>query len=189
MLSDHVLGGPRVMFDNRRAVTEMVAYLSDRGHRRIGYIGGPPDLEVSRVRLDGFTSAVSGLGLESGPEYLANGGFTLTGGSAAMAELRGRVDLTAVLAASDLMAIGAMRQLLASGISVPGDISVAGLDDIPIAEYGPVPLTTMQVPTYEIGRRGAALVLEALGGGDVEDVRLEGEIIERESVGPAGRRE
>jgi LacI family transcriptional regulator len=65
---------------------------------------------------------------------------------------------------------------------VPDDVSVAGLDDIPIAEYGPVPLTTMRVPTYEIGRKGAALVLDALGGGNAEEVRVQGEIIERDSV-------
>ena len=69
---------------------------------------------------------------------------------------------------------------------VPDDISVAGLDDIAIAEYGPVPLTTLRIPTYEIGRQGASILLEALGGGDPEDVSVAGEIIERESVRSLG---
>lgn len=184
-LSDHLLDGSRVLFDNRRAVMEMVRYLTERGHRRIGYIGGPAELEVSRVRLAGFTAAVAELGIESGPEYIAEGGFTVTGGSAAVGQLLEQVDVTAVLAANDLMAIGAMRHLLASSLDVPGDVSVAGLDDIPIAEYGPVPLTTMRVPTYEIGRRGASLLLEALATGEPSDVRLSGEIIERDSVARA----
>ena len=106
-----------------------------------------------------------------------------------MAELHERVEVTAVLAANDLMAIGAMRQLLASGAAVPDDVSVAGLDDIPIAEYGPVPLTTMRVPTYEIGRLGASLLLEALRNGDPADARLGGEIIERDSVATIGQLE
>ena len=182
VLSDHILEGPRVLFDNRRAVADMVGYLAERGHRRVAYIGGPAELEVSRVRLAGFTEAVAELGLAVGPEYVANGRFTITGGGAAMAELSERVEVTAVLAANDLMAIGAMRQLLASGVAVPDDVSVAGLDDIPIAEYGPVPLTTMRVPTYEIGLQGASLLLEALGNGDPADARLGGEIIERDSV-------
>jgi LacI family transcriptional regulator len=186
VLSDHILEGPRVLFDNRRAVANMVGYLAERGHRRVGYIGGPAELEVSRVRLAGFTAAVAELGLAAGPEYVADGRFTITGGGAAMAKLYERVELTAVLAASDLMAIGAMRRLLASGVAVPDDVSVAGLDDIPIAEYGPVPLTTMRVPTYEIGRRGASLLLEALGSGDPADARLGGEIIERDSVATVG---
>jgi LacI family transcriptional regulator len=182
LLSDHLLEAPQVHFDNRRAVAEMVAYLAERGHRRIGYITGPPELEVSRVRLAGFNEAISELRLVSAPEYIANGKFTITGGAAAMAELLERADATAILAANDLMAIGATRQLVASGINVPNDVSVAGFDDIAIAEYGPVPLTTMRVPTYEIGRQGASLVLAALGDGDPADARLTGEIIERDSV-------
>jgi LacI family transcriptional regulator len=182
VLSDHVLDGPRVFFDNRRAVADMVGYLVERGHRRISYISGPAELEVSRVRLAGFTEAVAEFGLSAGPDHVADGRFTVTGGGAAVAELRERVEVTAVLAANDLMAIGAMRRLLASGVAVPDDVSVAGIDDIPIAEYGPVPLTTMRVPTYDIGRRGASLLLEGLGNGDPQDSRLGGEIIERDSV-------
>lgn len=188
VLSDHVLEGPRVIFDNRRAVIDMVGYLAGKGHRKIGYISGPPELEVSRVRLAGYTAAVAEFGLDSDADYVADGRFTVRGGGAAMAEILERVDVTAVLAANDLMAIGATRQLLASGVSVPDDVSVAGLDDIPIAEYGPVPLTTLRVPTYEIGRRGASLLLEALGNGDPEDVRLSGEIVERDSVMALDRR-
>jgi LacI family transcriptional regulator len=186
MLSDHILEGPRVLFDNRKAVTDIVGYLSGRGHRRIGYIGGPEELEVSRVRLAGFNTAVAELGLESGPGHVTDGRFTVTGGSAAMAELLDRVEVTAVVTANDLMAIGAMRHLLASGLSVPDDVSVVGLDDILIAEYGPVPLTTMKVPTYDIGRMGASLLLEALGDTEPEDIRLDGKIIERDSVATLG---
>jgi LacI family transcriptional regulator len=186
LLSDHVLEGPRVIFDNHRAVNDMVRYLATRGHRRIGYIGGPPELEVSRVRLGGFNFAVTELGLEAGPDHIADGRFTVTGGGSAVAELVEKAEVTAVLAANDLMAIGAMRYLLTAGIRVPADVSVAGLDDIAIAEYGPVPLTTMRVPTYEIGRKGALLLLEALGGREPTDVRVTGEIIERNSVASLG---
>lgn len=182
VLSDHVLEGVRVHFDNHRAVKAMVEYLYERGHRRIGYLTGPADLEVSRVRLAGFTSAAEELGLDHGPSYIADGHFTAQGGGEAMGVLLDRVEITAVLAANDLMAIGAMRHLLASGIRVPEDISVAGLDDIPIAEYGPVPLTTMRVPTYQIGLEGASLLLEALDKSVIDDIRITGEIVERDSV-------
>lgn len=182
VLSDHVLKVPRVHFDNDRAVTEMVRYLHSRGHRHLGYISGPSDLEVSRVREQAFIETADQLGLPAGPDRVADGHFTVTGGSEAMAKLGERVDLTAVLAANDLMAIGAMRQLLASGLSVPDDVSVAGLDDIMLAEYGPVPLTTMRIPTYEIGRQGASLVLQGLANGDLVDVHVDGEIVERDSV-------
>lgn len=182
VLSDHFLEGSRILFDNRQAVADMVGYLVERGHRQIGYITGPPNLEVSQVRLAAFNATAAELGLDTGPDYIADGQFTVKGGEAAVTELREQTEVTAVLTANDLMAIGAMRQLLASGVEVPGDMSVAGIDDIPLAEYGPVPLTTMRVPTYEIGQRGASLVLDGLASGEPEETRLSGEIIERESV-------
>jgi LacI family transcriptional regulator len=181
-LADHSLDGPRVRFDNHRATADMVGYLAGRGHSRIGYISGPPDLAVSQVRRAGFESAVAELGLSAGPEYVAIGRFTLQGGREAMTDLIEQADVTAVLAANDLMAIGATRELMSIGRAVPEDVSVAGIDDIATAEYGPVPLTTMRLPTYEMGRRGAALLLEALNDGDPADVLLEGEIVERDSV-------
>lgn len=188
VLSDHVLEGAKVYFDNREAVREMVRYLFERGHRHIGYLTGPPDLEVSRVRLAGFTSAAEELGLDHGPEYIADGHFTARGGGEAMGELLDRAKPTAVLAANDLMAIGAMRHILTSGIRVPDDISVAGLDDIPIAEYGPVPLTTMRVPTYQIGLEGASLLLKALAKTEADDIRIAGKIVERDSVATVGKK-
>lgn len=179
-LSDQVLDVPRVRFDNRTAVRQMVDYLAERGHRDIGYIGGPPDLEVSRVRLAAFRDAIAALDL---PEHIAEGGFTVTGGERGMLALLDRTPVTAVVAASDLMGIGATRAILAAGLRVPDDVSVAGFGDIPWAAYGPVPLTTMRVPTYEMGRAGARMLLAALDGERPSDVVLSGAIVERDSVG------
>lgn len=187
VLSDHVLEAPRVYFDNGWATAEMVGYLAERGHRRIGYISGPQDLKVSRVRLAGFSEAVAKFGLSTGPEYITYGEFTFKGGSSAMEILLEQVDVTAVLTANDLMGIGATRHLVASGFRVPEDVSVVGIDDTPMAEFGPVPLTTMRVPTYEIGRQGASLLLQAIEHGLPSVVRLSGEIIERESVATIGQ--
>lgn len=182
MLSDHLLEGPRVHFDNQHAMREMVSYLHGKGHRKIGLIGGPDDLAVSAKRREGFSSAMRELGLDVLPGWITDGGFTYAGGGEAMGQILEEGDVTAVIAANDLMAIGAMRHLLTRGISVPDDVSVAGFDDILIAEYGPVPLTTMRIPTYQIGRDGASLLLAALRGEDPADVSVVGEIVERESV-------
>ena len=178
-LSDQVLDVPRVRFDNRAAVADMVRYLARHGHHELGYIGGPSDLEVSRVRLAAFQAAVDELGLQG---HVVDGGFTVTGGETGMHALLARSSLTAVLCASDLMALGATRALLATGRRVPEDVSVAGMGDIPWAAYGPVPLTTMRVPTHEMGRAGASLLLAALDGDRPADVVLTGEIVERDSV-------
>lgn len=182
ILSDHILPGPRVSFDNHRAVTDMVNYLAQKGHRRIGYLTGPSELAVSETRLKGYTAALAGLGIPFDSRLVADGHFTIRGGSAAVAAMLKETDFTAVLAANDLSAIGATRELISSGVAVPDQVSVAGLDDIPIAEFGPVPLTTMRVPTYEMGQRGASLLLQLLDGASPPDERFEGEIVERESV-------
>ena len=178
-LSDQVLDVPRVRFDNRTAVREMVRYLADLGHRQIAYIGGPSDLEVSRIRLAAFQAAIGDLDL---PEHIVDGGFTVTGGELGMQSLLQQATITGVVAASDLMAIGAMRAILAAGLRVPEDVSVFGLGGIPLAAYGPVPLTTMRVPTYEMGRAGARMLLAALDGDRPSDVVLGGAIVERDSV-------
>lgn len=187
VLSDHTLAGPTVRFENHRALTDMVAYLAGQGHRRIAYITGPPELAVCDVRLGGYHAAVAELGLDADETLVEDGQFTLKGGGEAVATLLERTDFTAVLAANDLMAIGATRGLVSRGVAVPASVSVAGLDDIAIAEYGPVPLTTMRLPTYELGQRGASLLLRVLAGGDPDDETIRGEIIERDSVGPAPR--
>ncbi|MEO6207822.1 MAG: LacI family DNA-binding transcriptional regulator [Candidatus Limnocylindrales bacterium] len=178
-LSDQVLDVPRVRFDNRTAIRQMVMYLADLGHRDIGYIGGPSDLEVSRIRLEAFHAVIDELGI---PAHVVEGGFTATGGERAMRQLLEQAAITGVVVASDLMAIGATRAILAAGLRVPEDVSVAGFGDIPLAAYGPVPLTTMRVPTYEMGRAGARLVLAALDGKRPADIVLSGHIVERDSV-------
>lgn len=183
VLSDHILEEPGIRFDNRAGVMNMVEYLYRRGHRRIGYITGPGDLEVSRVRLQGFREGLSKFGLPAGDERIADGGFSPSGGAEAVMKILANVEVTAVMAANDLMAMGALRALLDSGRSVPGDVSVAGFDDIVISELAPVPLTTMRVPTYAMGRRAARMLLSILKGEEASDEWIEGEIIERESVG------
>lgn len=185
VLSDHFLPGPRVHFDNRTATAELVRYLADRGHSRIGFLRGPGYLEVTRARQAGYEDAVARLGLVADDAFIADGSFTMMGGREATAEILARTHVTAILASNDQMALGATRHLLAQGIDVPSQMSVAGFDDSPMAEFGPVPLTTMRLPTYDLGRAGADLLLGRLAGRDPDDPRLLAQIVERDSVGPA----
>lgn len=182
ILSDHFLEEPGVRFDNRAGVRTMVGYLHGKGHRRIGYIAGPPEVEVSRVRLDGFRRALKDFGLPLEEAAVVDGQFTAAGGGEAVMKIMASGDVTAVLAANDLMAMGALRALLDSGRSVPEDVSVVGFDDIVISELAPVPLTTMHVPTYEIGQRAGQMLLSVLGGGEPANQSVDGRIVERQSV-------
>src|SRR5690554_1475513 len=182
VLSDHFVGGHKVHFDNRAATAAMVDYLADLGHRHIGFITGPPDLTVSRHRENAFREAMEQRGLSYDTDLVAEGSFSIEGGKRAAMQIVDTGAPTAIFAANDLMAIGATRALLDAGYRIPDDISVAGFDDMPLAEYAPVPLTTVRVPTYDIGREGAVLLRQILAGQDPDDAYLTGEIIERRSV-------
>lgn len=185
LMSEHSYEAPRIFYDNRGTTASMVKYLVDLGHRRIGYLTGPPELSVTTARSAGYHDALARAGIEADPDLVACGWFSIEGGAAAAASLMAGPRPTAVVAGNDLMAIGALRRLLDLGYRVPGDVSVAGFDDIEFAAYASVPLTTVRIPLTEFGRRGADLVLRLLQG-QVQSVvpSVECELVVRASTGP-----
>ncbi len=113
------------------------------------------------------------------------GSFSMEGGARAAEILFDRAAPTAIVAANDLMAIGAMRSALDRGLGIPRDVSIAGFDDIEFASYAPVPLTTMRVPMTEFGRIGAQLVLDLLDGNQPSVwPSVTPDLIRRASTGP-----
>lgn len=155
---------PRVVFDNAGATRTMVEHLVELGHRQIAYLDGPEELQVCERRLAGFKAALDTHGIPFDPSLVEPGGFSIEGGARACARLIERARPTAILAANDLMAIGALETLGERGIRVPEDVSVAGFDDIEFAAHAAVPLTTVRVPLAELGRLGARLALDLLEG-------------------------
>ena len=187
-LSDHRYPAPSVRVGNFEASGLAVAHLAGLGHRRIGFIGGPAALSVSEVRLAGYRSGLGVAGLDPDSGLVVAGDFSLEGGRAAVGQLIGR-GATAVIGANDMLALGAIRELAELGARVPADVSVVGINNVVMAEYGPVPLTTVQVPTTDLGRRGGELVLALLAGGndprvDATDIVLAPELVIRKSSGP-----
>ena len=187
-LSEHRYPAPSVRVGNYEAAELAVAHLVGLGHRRIGFIGGPAGLSVSERRLAGYRNGLEVAGLDLDPELVVEGDFSLEGGRAAVGLLVER-GVTAVIGANDMLAIGAIRELAELGVLVPGNVSVVGINNVVIAEYGPVPLTTVQAPTTELGRRGGQLVLDLLEKGndlreDETDVVLSPRLIIRKSSGP-----
>ncbi|HET8729031.1 MAG TPA: LacI family DNA-binding transcriptional regulator, partial [Alphaproteobacteria bacterium] len=138
------LGLPTVRVDNAGAAREAVAHLASLGHRRVGHLIGPPDRIISADRLRGWREAVAALGLDRDEDLAVQGDYTLASGIAAMERL---LDLdrppTAVFAANDEMAIGAIRAVHRRGLKVPEDVSVVGFDDILFASAIEPPLTTI----------------------------------------------
>ncbi|MCX5195462.1 LacI family transcriptional regulator [Streptomyces sp. NBC_00249] len=157
-------GGPGAVAyvdaDNRGGAREAVRHLIGLGRRRIAHIAGPGDMTSATDRLDGYRDAL----VDTDPLMVADGDFTEEGGARAMAELLDRrPDLDAVFAASDLMAVGALRVLRERGRRVPEDVALVGFDDMrSVAESTDPPLTTVHQDIEGMGRLMARLLLRAL---------------------------
>jgi len=178
---------PGVLVDSRKGAALAVQYLADLGHRRIAVIRGPlRDKVAGEPRWEGYCDGARSRGITLLPELTAEGDYRLESGYWAMDRFLNRKELpTAVVAASDLMAIGAMNAILDRGLRVPEDISVVGFDNIWMAGAVRPALTTVAQPMYDIGARAVALLAQALGeSGPVEPIThwIEPNIVVRKSA-------
>jgi len=184
------LGLPTVRIDHRAAARDAVehlAALAALGHRRIAHITGPSDRIISRDRLQGYEDALAARGYDRDPSLIVPGDFTLRSGIDAMSRLLARpLPPSAVFAANDEMAIGAVQAVLRQGLRVPEDVAIVGFDDILFASAIEPPLTTVAQPRREIGRRAMAMLADLLEGRPVpkEDVVLPAPLVVRRSTGP-----
>ena len=175
------------MVDNREGGLRLGRYLTDLGHRDIALISGPSELLSSVERLEGLRSAFDEVGARLSVHH---GPPTRDEGYRAVGELLARKpELTAVLGTADQMAIGAMSALRDGGYSIPGDVSVAGFNDISISRDLSPSLTTVRLPLREMGRWALEIALtsdpeQSDKRGYVER-RLGVELMVRESTGPA----
>jgi DNA-binding LacI/PurR family transcriptional regulator len=185
-------GVAAVDIDNHAGGREATLHLLALGHRRVATITGPLEWPSAQARLAGFDDALRSSGVPRDPALVVScNDWGLEAGMAAAAELLRRdVSFTAIFAHSDLAAIGAVRELRARGRSVPGDVSVVGYDDIPVAAFVDPPLTTVKQPMREVGMAAVELVLDAIAGRDGRSgVRLlPATLVVRESsAAPSGR--
>jgi len=180
----HPVRADAVVPDNTAGAARLVRHLLGAGHRRIAHISGPPKLSTTRDRIDGYVGALASYGIDPDPALIVEGEFSREGGYAGAGRLLDAgVSFTALFAANDLVAIGAMARLAERGLRVPEDVSVAGFDDVPVAGDVTPALTTVRVPMVEMGRQSMRLALRDPGA-PAEVVRLETVLVERASVLP-----
>ncbi len=149
---------PYVDMDNRGGARDAVDYLLDHGRTQVATIAGPQDMCAGVDRLAGYRDALGPR--RSRRSLIGYGTFTQDSGEQTMTELLERDPrLDAVFAASDLMAVGALRALRRAGRRVPDDVAVVGFDDLDLATMTEPALTTVRQPTVEMGRQLASLVL------------------------------
>ncbi len=189
-----------IVLDHHVAVQLAIKHLYDLGHRRIAFIRGPRAIPDSEFRWEAIQLVARDMGLRIDPAHVIRidaAGWSMKAGHHPMAPeigfkpmqalLERNRDFTAVFCFNDIAAIGAIRALKDAGLSVPGDVSVVGFDDILSAAYSTPSLTTVRQPLLEMGKRGAQVLLERIAHREQEvpgEISMAPEFVVRESTGP-----
>ena len=175
-----------ICVDYAAGIDEAVRHLISLGHRRIAHIAGASRIPSGVIRRDAFLDFMARY-LPGEPAAVYEGDFRLDGGRRAASEILAAPELpTAVVAANDMMALGAMREFRKAGLSIPEDISVVGFDDIAFAALSEPPLTTVCSPRAEIGRRVVEALVTMIERPDQKGVelRIPTHLITRDSTAP-----
>lgn len=175
--------------DYEEGIEQAIRHLVALGHRRIAYISGRTDIRSSRRRLEAFQRSMKNL-LPDVPELIFDGNFKIEGGRRAAHEIltTQKNNLpTAVVAANDLTAIGAISEFENAGLSIPRDLSMIGFDDIDFAVLTKPALTTVNLPRNELGRRAVEMLLKVLDSPQEEgvEIRIPTNLVIRDSTAPA----
>lgn len=157
---------PSVGVDNREAQRSATVHAVDLGHRLVGYIQGPESSRTAQDRLAGHTDALRAAGLDGdSARFVVAGGFDEQAGYEAARKLAARTPRpTAIVCANDRVAFGTYAALADAELRIPEDVTVIGFDDVPIAGFVRPTLTTVSVPTYDLGQRAIDLLLATLDG-------------------------
>lgn len=193
VLLEEVRGVPAsvVDIDNAEASRRAIEHLIQLGHTRIVHLAGPKYSTHSQERIDGVRRAYSSSHLVFRHDSIVTAGAHLEDGyRAGLALFQGRAPderPTAVTCYNDLVAVGLYRALAELGLDVPRDVSVIGFDDIPLSQYLPVPLTTVQMPTHRMGELAAQMLvrhIESKAAIPPQRHYLDATLVERASTAP-----
>ena len=182
------LGFPRISADDHSAVQQAFTHLRFLGHERIGMVLGPADHVPSSRKLAAFQGLCETYGTDA--ELVERGMFSMESGQAAGRRLI-RSGATAVICASDVIALGVIRAARRERLSVPEELSVIGYDDSMLMSCTDPPLTTVRQPIEAMGRNAVSILVGLIGGAPVssEELLFEPELVVRGSTGPAAGHE
>ncbi len=190
-----------IVLDHHSAVEKALIHLYELGHRDIAFMRGPRAIPDSEFRWESIQTVAREMGLRIDPAHVIRidaAGWSMKTGYHPMAPeigykpmqalLEKSRDFTAIFCFNDIAAIGAIRALRDAGLSVPSDVSVVGFDDILSAAYSTPSLTTVRQPLFEMGKRGAEVLLDRIANREKEypaEIVVAPELVVRESTGPA----
>jgi len=174
-----------VMIDDKQAAFEATKYCLEMGHRKIGFIAAPLNTKIFSRRLEGYKEALRAFGLDVDDNLIQQGDLSpQSGGVATRRLLNCKERPTAIFASTDMMAIGALKEIQKSGLSIPQDISLMGFDDIPLASLITPSLTTIHAPSYEMGVEATKLLIREIERENTsqQKIILNTKIVVRDSV-------
>ena len=184
----HDLGISCIEVNDRVASRQITEHLIKNGYKKIAYLSGPPEVTIGRERLAGFRDALESADIEVNEKRIIVSGLTEKGGRDAMQKLlalpeEDRPD--AVATVNDPSALGAIEAIKSSGLSIPGDIAIVGFTDEVRASIIDPPLTTINQPAYDIGKKAAEKLIRTIEDDDepIENVELIANLVIRKSCG------
>jgi len=175
-----------VIMDDAFGARLAVEHLINLGHRRIAFIAGPQGWEASKERLEGYRAVLAENKLPYDPALVETGNWEVQSGYQATKNYLSMPDKpTAIFAANDFMALGAIYAIQDAGLNAPNDVAVVGYDDREFASFSKPTITTVCPPSFEMGQKVAQLILDRIENQtEVETpVRVPGRLIVRESCG------
>ena len=178
---------PSVHADNLAGAITATEYLIGLGHRRIGYLGGRPDLESAQRREQGYRDALITAGIGFDPDLVRVGGYELETSIKPARQLLGLDEPpTAIFAANDLSAIQTMNVARSLGMLIPEDVSVIGFDNIPESALTDPPLTTIDQSIQSMGEEAIRLLIDLLEGvtDRPHEITLPTKLVVRQTVIP-----
>ena len=152
-----------IQSDNKKGCELAIKYLTKKGHNRIAFINGDNSAAISFVRFEGYKTALENNGISFDQSIVLEGDFSEKSGyDAAKRLLENKSDFSAIFAASDLMAVGAIKAIKENGLKVPEDVAVIGFDDILLAEYSSPSLTTIRQHKFDLGYKGSRELIKMI---------------------------
>lgn len=173
---------PCVRPDDEDGIRQAVTALYQLGHRNIGFINGPMSSMHSVRCLNGYKNTMLELGLDYSQSNIFEGEFDIVKSTNVIAEfLKKDRTITGVVCSSDLLAMGVIKAATMIGLSVPGDLSIIGADDVPLSNYITPSLSTVHVDLTGIGKRATSILMDIIQGKHIRkrDVVFEMEYINR----------
>jgi len=179
-------GFASIVGDDHSGIKQAVQHLLDLGHRNIGHVAGPSGTTTGHARLRAFQQTLNDAGFPADSVTLANSFTEVDGARAMRLLLAEHPQITAVVAANDLIALGCLDALAEAGLRCPQDMSLVGFNDMPLADRVSPALTTIHVPHHAIGGEAARVLLELLGDPQLppKSVTLPVNLVVRGSTAP-----